>query len=137
MFLIISISSWIGSENSYCRQISEVSARRTRYMCSFYPRLFWKYARRRDHKFEARSIRYFRWFVTYILKAYIMFSYLILHIQLNITPNLLSEFLSHPELDENVAVIVFGEETKFLHYYSNQYTAIKQSIGVYMWQMFA
>lgn len=61
-----------------------------------------------------------------------MFSYLILHIQMNITPNLLSEFLSHPELDENVAVIVFGEETKFLHYYSNQYTAIKQSIGVYM-----
>eukprot|EP00105_Crassostrea_gigas_P023541 XP_011443408.1 PREDICTED: uncharacterized protein LOC105339527 isoform X1 [Crassostrea gigas] len=42
--------------------------------------------------------------------------------------DILNEFLNHPELDENVAVIVFGEETKFLHYYSNQYAAIKQSI---------
>eukprot|EP00105_Crassostrea_gigas_P021047 XP_011440026.1 PREDICTED: uncharacterized protein LOC105337132 [Crassostrea gigas] len=42
--------------------------------------------------------------------------------------DILNECLNHPELDENVAVIVFGEETKFLHYYSNQYAAIKQNI---------
>ena len=42
---------------------------------------------------------------------------------------LFTEFSRHPELDENVAVIVFGRETKFLHYYSNDYPAIKQNIG--------
>ena len=42
---------------------------------------------------------------------------------------LFTEFSRHPELDENVAVIVFGRETKFLHYYSTDYPAIKQSIG--------
>ncbi|XP_048734908.2 uncharacterized protein LOC125650560 isoform X1 [Ostrea edulis] len=43
--------------------------------------------------------------------------------------DILDEFTQHrPRLDENVSVIVFGQETKFLHYYSNQYAAIKQSI---------
>nr|XP_022311113.1 uncharacterized protein LOC111116414 [Crassostrea virginica] len=42
--------------------------------------------------------------------------------------DMLDEFSRHPELDENVAVIVFGRETKFLHYYSNDYPAIKQNI---------
>lgn len=54
-----------------------------------------------------------------------------LHSQYLNTTNQLLECLNHPELDENVAVIVFGEETKFLHHYSNQYAAIKQSVGVY------
>ncbi|XP_065943633.1 uncharacterized protein [Magallana gigas] len=42
--------------------------------------------------------------------------------------DILDEFSKHPELDENVAVIVFGKETKFLQYYSNRYTTINQSI---------
>nr|XP_022330520.1 uncharacterized protein LOC111128882 [Crassostrea virginica] len=42
--------------------------------------------------------------------------------------DILDEYSKHPELDENVAVIIFGEETKFLHYYSNDYAAIKHSI---------
>lgn len=46
-------------------------------------------------------------------------------------PILHSEFSKHPELEENVAVLVFGEETKFLHYYSNHYAAIKETIGMY------
>ncbi|XP_062610975.1 uncharacterized protein LOC134272826 [Saccostrea cucullata] len=41
---------------------------------------------------------------------------------------ILEEFDEQPDLDENVSVIVFGQETKFLHYYSNQYSTIKQSI---------
>ncbi|XP_062603142.1 uncharacterized protein LOC134264902 [Saccostrea cucullata] len=41
---------------------------------------------------------------------------------------ILEEFDDQPDLDENVSVIVFGQETKFLHYYSNQYSTIKQSI---------
>jgi hypothetical protein len=45
---------------------------------------------------------------------------------------LLVEFTQHrSRLGENVSVIVCGEETKFLHYYTNQYAAIKQSIGNY------
>ncbi|XP_056022225.1 uncharacterized protein LOC130046472 isoform X2 [Ostrea edulis] len=43
--------------------------------------------------------------------------------------DILDEFVQHRQrLDENVSVIVCGQETKFLHYYSNQYAAIKQSI---------
>nr|XP_034323315.1 uncharacterized protein LOC105331856 [Crassostrea gigas] len=41
---------------------------------------------------------------------------------------ILDEFSKHPELEENVAVLVFGEETKFLHHYSNHYAAIKETI---------
>ncbi|XP_048734903.2 uncharacterized protein LOC125650559 isoform X2 [Ostrea edulis] len=43
--------------------------------------------------------------------------------------DILDEFTQHrSRLDENVSVIVCGQETKFLHYYSNKYAAIKQSI---------
>lgn len=32
-------------------------------------------------------------------------------------------------LDDNVAVIGFGAETKFLHYYSNRYSSIEKCLG--------
>ncbi|XP_062603198.1 uncharacterized protein LOC134264966 [Saccostrea cucullata] len=41
---------------------------------------------------------------------------------------ILDEFYQHPGMGENVSVIVMGQETKFLQYYSNQYLAIKQNI---------
>lgn len=46
--------------------------------------------------------------------------------------HLFSEFSKYPKHDENVAIIVFGKETKFLQYYSNNYALIKQSIGIYI-----
>lgn len=42
--------------------------------------------------------------------------------------DILDEFSKYPKHDENVATIVFGKETKFLQYYSNNYGLIKQSI---------
>ncbi|XP_022330329.2 uncharacterized protein LOC111128778 isoform X2 [Crassostrea virginica] len=42
--------------------------------------------------------------------------------------DILDEFRKHPLLDENVSVITFGNETRFLHYYSNNYAPVKQSI---------
>eukprot|EP00105_Crassostrea_gigas_P040156 XP_019924304.1 PREDICTED: uncharacterized protein LOC105331856 [Crassostrea gigas] len=44
-------------------------------------------------------------------------------------PILHAEFSKHSELEENVAVLVFGEDTKFLHYYSNHYAEIKETIA--------
>ncbi|XP_078313411.1 uncharacterized protein LOC111117584 isoform X3 [Crassostrea virginica] len=38
------------------------------------------------------------------------------------------KYSQHPELAENIAVIAFGKETKFLHYYSNDYAALKHTI---------
>ncbi|XP_061168835.1 uncharacterized protein LOC133178089 [Saccostrea echinata] len=40
-----------------------------------------------------------------------------------------NEFIVHPHLDENVAVIMFGEDVKFLHYYSNNYGSIRNCLG--------
>lgn len=40
-----------------------------------------------------------------------------------------SEYAKHPEIDENVAVIVCGKETKFLRYFSNHYEDTKYCIG--------
>ncbi|XP_034324654.2 uncharacterized protein [Magallana gigas] len=37
----------------------------------------------------------------------------------------IEEYAKHPEIDENVAVIVCGKETKFLRYFSNHYEDIK------------
>nr|XP_034323302.1 uncharacterized protein LOC105337133 isoform X3 [Crassostrea gigas] len=42
--------------------------------------------------------------------------------------DILDEFSDHSELGENVAILIFGEETKFIHYYSNHYAEIKQSL---------
>ncbi|XP_078313349.1 uncharacterized protein LOC111131681 isoform X2 [Crassostrea virginica] len=43
--------------------------------------------------------------------------------------SMIDEYAKHPEVDENVAVFVCGRQTKFHHYFSNQYEDIKQSIG--------
>nr|XP_022335026.1 uncharacterized protein LOC111131681 [Crassostrea virginica] len=42
--------------------------------------------------------------------------------------SMIDEYAKHPEVDENVAVFVCGRQTKFHHYFSNQYEDIKQSI---------
>lgn len=41
------------------------------------------------------------------------------------------EYSQHPDIDENVAVIVCGRQTKFLRYYSNQYEDIKHCLGIF------
>lgn len=41
---------------------------------------------------------------------------------------ILDEYLKHPEIDENVAVIICGRHTKFQRYYSNHYEDIKHSL---------
>lgn len=41
---------------------------------------------------------------------------------------ILDEYAKHPEIDENVAVIICGRHTKFQRYYSNQYEDIKHSL---------
>lgn len=41
---------------------------------------------------------------------------------------ILDEYAKHPEIDENVAVIICGRHTKFHRYYSNQYEDIKHSL---------
>lgn len=42
------------------------------------------------------------------------------------------EYSQHPDIDENVAVIVCGRQTKFLRYYSNQYEDIKHCLGIFL-----
>ncbi|XP_062620442.1 uncharacterized protein LOC134282018 isoform X2 [Saccostrea cucullata] len=42
---------------------------------------------------------------------------------------IINEFTAHPYVDENVAVITFGEEVKFLHYYSHNYESVRQSLA--------
>ncbi|XP_048737053.2 uncharacterized protein LOC125652125 isoform X2 [Ostrea edulis] len=41
---------------------------------------------------------------------------------------ILTEFANHPEEDENVAAIICGKHTRFLHYFSNQYREISRSL---------
>ncbi|XP_061194921.1 uncharacterized protein LOC133203068 [Saccostrea echinata] len=41
---------------------------------------------------------------------------------------IINEYANHPEEDENVAVIVCGKNTRFQHYFSNQYLDIAQSL---------
>lgn len=41
---------------------------------------------------------------------------------------IIDEYSQHPDIDENVAVIVCGRQTKFLRYYSNQYEDIKHCL---------
>ncbi|XP_062620444.1 uncharacterized protein LOC134282020 [Saccostrea cucullata] len=43
--------------------------------------------------------------------------------------DILNKFIVHPHLDENVAVIMFGEEVKFLHYFSNNYGSVRDCLG--------
>lgn len=47
------------------------------------------------------------------------------------TFDLILEYSEHPDIDENVAVIVCGRQTKFLRYYSNQYNDIKRCLGIF------
>lgn len=42
---------------------------------------------------------------------------------------LIVEYAKHPEMDENVAVIACGRETKFTRYFSNHYEDIKHCLG--------
>ncbi|XP_062619573.1 uncharacterized protein LOC134281126 isoform X2 [Saccostrea cucullata] len=42
---------------------------------------------------------------------------------------ILNEISAHPDTDENVAVISFGREVKFLHYYSNNYGSVIQCLA--------
>lgn len=44
--------------------------------------------------------------------------------------DLFSEYSKHPDIDENVAVIVCGRHTKFIRHYSNQYEDIKHCLGI-------
>ncbi|XP_052698297.1 uncharacterized protein LOC128176193 [Crassostrea angulata] len=41
---------------------------------------------------------------------------------------IIDEYSNHPDIDENVAVIVCGRHTKFLRHYSNQYQNIKRCL---------
>lgn len=41
----------------------------------------------------------------------------------------ISEYAKHPDIDENVAVIVCGRETKFQCHFSNHYEDIKHCLG--------
>ncbi|XP_056021571.1 uncharacterized protein LOC125652126 isoform X2 [Ostrea edulis] len=41
---------------------------------------------------------------------------------------ILDEYACHSEIDENVCVIVCGRNTRFQHYYSNQYADIKRHV---------
>ncbi|XP_048737058.1 uncharacterized protein LOC130046250 isoform X1 [Ostrea edulis] len=41
---------------------------------------------------------------------------------------ILDEYACYPDIDENVCVIVCGKNTRFQHYYSNQYSDIKNCI---------
>eukprot|EP00105_Crassostrea_gigas_P014652 XP_011431391.1 PREDICTED: uncharacterized protein LOC105331057 isoform X3 [Crassostrea gigas] len=41
---------------------------------------------------------------------------------------IIDEYSKHPDIDENVAVIICGRETKFLRYFSNQYEDIKSCL---------
>lgn len=45
--------------------------------------------------------------------------------------DLILEYSNHPDIDENVAVIVCGRHTKFLRHYSNQYQDIKRCLGIF------
>lgn len=47
------------------------------------------------------------------------------------TFDLILEYSEHPDIDENVPVIVCGRQTKFLRYYSNQYKDIKRCLGIF------
>lgn len=47
------------------------------------------------------------------------------------TFDLILEYSEHPDIDENVAVIVCGRQTKFLRHYSNQYQDIKRCLGIF------
>lgn len=47
-----------------------------------------------------------------------------------------SEYSKHPDIDENVAVIVCGRQTKFLRYFSNQYEDIKRCLGRYFFVVY-
>ncbi|XP_061164730.1 uncharacterized protein LOC133173723 [Saccostrea echinata] len=40
----------------------------------------------------------------------------------------IDEYANHPDMDENVAVIICGRNTRFQHYYSNQYSDIKHCL---------
>ncbi|XP_062582954.1 uncharacterized protein LOC134244717, partial [Saccostrea cucullata] len=42
--------------------------------------------------------------------------------------DILNEIADHREEDENVAVLCFGQEVKFLHYLSNNYASIRKCI---------
>ncbi|XP_062586119.1 uncharacterized protein LOC134247758 isoform X2 [Saccostrea cucullata] len=41
---------------------------------------------------------------------------------------IMDEYACYPDSDENVAVIICGRETKFQHYYSNQYMDLKRCL---------
>ncbi|XP_061168839.1 uncharacterized protein LOC133178095 [Saccostrea echinata] len=41
---------------------------------------------------------------------------------------IMDEYAKHPEIDENVAVLICGKITTFKHYYSNQYNRLKLCI---------
>ncbi|XP_056021589.1 uncharacterized protein LOC125652124 isoform X9 [Ostrea edulis] len=43
---------------------------------------------------------------------------------------ILDEYACYPDIDENVSVIICGKNTRFQHYYSNQYSDIKNCIGL-------
>lgn len=47
------------------------------------------------------------------------------------TIDLILEYSKHPDINENVAVIMCGRQTKFLRHYSNQYQDIIRCQGIF------
>lgn len=47
------------------------------------------------------------------------------------TIDLILEYSKHPDINENVAVIMCGRQTKFLRHYSNQYQDIIRCLGIF------
>lgn len=47
------------------------------------------------------------------------------------TIDLILEYSKHPDINENVAVIMCGRQTKFLRHYSNQYQDIIPCLGIF------
>lgn len=46
----------------------------------------------------------------------------------NAFTSIIDEYANHPDIDENVAVIICGRQTKFLSYYSNHYGELKRAL---------
>lgn len=47
------------------------------------------------------------------------------------TIDLILEYSKHPDINENVAVIMCGRQTKFLRHYSSQYQDIIRCLGIF------
>ena len=65
---------------------------------------------------------------SYMQEQHLIYFYLTLFLIKRIYINF-SEYARHFEIDENVAVIVCGENTRFQRHFSNRYEDIKHCLG--------